>query len=220
MARTDGRDWILDNAESLHEMNPRSFFIPSADRRHNLRPDDMVRLRFLVRGDRQPGSPPGERMWLADIARGPSGRYIGTLTNQPALIEDLAQGDEIEFGPEHVIAVLNPDAVPDNLTAYAARRLIQDDTLVPRSVFHDSGEAQRPAIQGMRSSGWFLLVGDETREQLADVDQFRVPSLGWLAERYPAFGDLVASGASGRRYEWDQASGRYVDIGAYQQNAE
>jgi hypothetical protein len=220
MARSTGRDWSLDNAEVLHDMHPHSFFIPSADRRHNLRPDDEVRLVFLVWGKRSPGSPSGERMWLTDINRIDDGRYVGTLTNQPAFIKDLGQGDEIEFGPEHVIAILDPDAIPDDIKAFAARRLIEDDTLVPWYVYHDPSEAQRPASHGRRSSGWCLLVGDETEELLADADQILLPSLGWLVERYPAFGEIVRTGVSGREYEWDPDAGRYMDIGPYQETDE
>jgi hypothetical protein len=59
MARGSGRDWWLDNAESLHRQHPRSFFIPTAERRHALRQDDMVRLIFRVHGG-APGGPAGE----------------------------------------------------------------------------------------------------------------------------------------------------------------
>lgn len=215
MARRSGRDWTLDNAEVLHARHPKSFFIPSPERRRHLRSDDFVRLIFLVGGDK-PEGPSGERMWLTNIRSQDGGRYIGTLTNQPVAIEDLAQGDEIEFGPENVIAVEDPDAIPDHLVAFAARRLIEDETLIPGYVYHDPADLNlRPSRSGRRASGWGLLVGDETDEQLSDSSQVLMPSLGWLAERYPSFGELVRSGVSGREFVWNAAEGRYVDVGPY-----
>src|SRR5262245_66612955 len=97
-------------------------------------------------------------MWLAGIKRRDGGRYIGTLTNQPAFIKDLARGDEIEFGPENVIAVWDPDAIPNNLKAFASRRLIDDDSLVPGYVYHDPSEADRPPSNGQRATCWLLMA--------------------------------------------------------------
>jgi hypothetical protein len=215
MARSGGRDWTLDNAETLHAQHPRSFFIPSAERRRELRSDDFVQLIFLVLGDK-PGAPGGERMWLTNISRLDQGRYIGTLTNKPAAIQDLAIGEEIEFGPEHVISVQDLDAIPRHWVAFAARRLVQDETLVPRYVYQDPADLNRPPTRdGRRASGWGLLVGDETEDQLNDASQVVTPSLGWLAERYPAFGALVGSGAQGREFVWSDEDQRYVDLGPY-----
>ena len=213
MARSSGSDWSLDNAEKLHEQHPRSFFIPSAQRRQDLRPDDMVRLVFLVHGD-EPDTVSGERMWLCDLRRHDDGRYVGTLTNTPVAIQDLAAGDEVAFGPEHVIAVEDPGAIPDRLIAFAARRLVEDDALVPRYVYHDPADLERGETRdGRRASGWNLMVGDETDEELNDPASLLMPSLGWLAERYPAFGELVRTGQPGRQYEW--VDDRYLDVGEY-----
>jgi hypothetical protein len=213
MARSNGSDWSLDNAETLHRQHPRSFFIPSEERRHDLRRDDEVRLVFLVHRE-ESDLPSGERMWLDDIRRQPDGRYVGTLKNSPVAIQDLAAGDEVAFGPEHVIAVEDPDAIPDMLIAFAARRLIEDDSLVPRYVYHDPADLERGETRdGRRASGWNLMVGDETDEELNDPNALLMPSLGWLTERYPAFGQLVRTGRPGRQYEW--VDDRYLDIGAY-----
>ena len=215
MARAGGRDWTLDNAEVLNREHPRSFFIPTAERRRSLRPDDWIRLVFLVH-DREPGAPSGERMWLTDIRPAEGGRYVGVLTNSPTTIKDLARGDEIEFGPEHVIAVQDPDAVPLSMRAFASRRLIEDDTLVPRYVFHDPTEMDRPPNrEGYRASGWCLLVGDETEDEVSDPANLLVPSFGWLMERYPAFGDLVRCSPGGREYAWDDDRAQYIDLGPY-----
>jgi hypothetical protein len=215
MARSYGRDWRLDDAERLSREHPHSFFIPSLERRSSLRPDDWVRLVFLVEAADGAGLH-AERMWLTDIRSTDGGRYVGVLTNSPDVIRDLAQGDEIEFGPEHVIATLEPDAIPDSLRAFANRRLIRDDDLVPRFIYHDPSQLDfEPHDDGSRPSGWVLMVGDETEDELHDRANIVAPSLGWLAERYPAFGVLVLSSPGGREYHWDDETSSYVDTGPY-----
>jgi hypothetical protein len=215
MARSSGRDWSLDNAEALHQAHPRSFFIPSVQRRQRLRHDDWVRLVFLVVSD-EPEAPSGQRMWLTEIRQTGEGRYIGVLTNAPAAIKDLSRGEEIEFGPEHVITIRDPEAIPSSLLAFANRRLIEDDTLLPRYVFHDPSERDRPpTASGRRSSGWCLFVGDESDDEVNNAGNVLTPDLGWLAERYPAFGELVRQSPGGREYEWDTDRAAYVDIGPY-----
>jgi hypothetical protein len=215
MGRSSGRDWRLDNAEELHRQHPRSFFIPSAGRRRSLHVDDWVRLLFL-RVDAEPGGPSGERMWLTDIRPTERGGYVGVLTNTPAAIQDLAQGDEIEFGPEHVTGVRDPDAPPDSLRAFASRRLIEDDALVPGYVYHDPDDAARPPNRdGDRLSGWCLMVGDETEQEVSDPANLLMTSYGWLLERYPAFAELTREAPVGRAYAWDEDEARYVDVGPY-----
>jgi len=102
-----------------------------------------------------------------------------------------------------------------NLIAFASRRLVEDASLTPGYVYHDPEDATLPpGPEGRRASGWNLLVGDETDEQLADAGELLMPELEWLVERYPAFGKLVAENVEGRQFEWDPDTGRYTDVGA------
>jgi hypothetical protein len=39
------------------------------------------------------------------------------------------------------------------------------------------------------------VVGDETEDELESTSGVRLSGLAWLMERYPAFGELVFSGA-------------------------
>jgi hypothetical protein len=101
------------------------------------------------------------------------------------------------------------------LIAFASRRLVEDESLTPGYVYHDPEDATLPpAPDGRRASGWNLLVGDESDEQLADAGELLMPDLEWLVERYPAFGKLVAEGSQGRQFEWDAETERYSDVGA------
>ena len=207
--RPEGLDWYLGNAEEEHAANPRSFFIPSRKERSSRNPGDLVRLLFFIRNPSQRG-PRAERMWLEVSARDGDG-YVGLLTNQPIAIKDLSGGDEVAFRSEHIIAIQDPKWTPyEDLLAFANRRLVDDDSLEPGYVVHDRSDMNfEPTAYGERASGWQLLVGDETDTELEDADSGLVPNLAWLMERYPAFAELVFSGARDGEWELDRTTGRY-----------
>jgi hypothetical protein len=95
--------------------------------------------------------------------------------------------------------------------AFATRRLIEDDSLEPAYVVHDPSEIERPpGDEGTRSSGWELHAPDETDEERSDPDAVLAPDLAWLIARYPAFGELVFSGARDGWWRRDPGTGRYV----------
>lgn len=198
-------NWHLDNAEKLHAENPRSFFIPSAEARDGIEKGDVVRLIFALHERREDGMS-GERMWIAVEGRD-GDEYYGALTNQPVEV-DLDLGDTIRFKPEHVIAIYDERWEPyEDLVAIVPKRVIDED-LEPKVVSHDPSEEERPPLDdGRMASGWDLLVGDETDETI-DSDDLTLADLGWLMERYPAFGELVFSGA--RDGTWFLQDGRYV----------
>jgi hypothetical protein len=102
----------LDSAEELHAQHPDTFSIPSREERTTLRVGARVQLVFLLRGTPR-GQPviQGERMWVT-IQKVQGGRYVGTLTSDPATSRVLQPGDQIEFGPEHVACVLIPITDP------------------------------------------------------------------------------------------------------------
>jgi hypothetical protein len=205
--RSEGLDWYLGNAEDEHAANPRSFFIPALDERSSRKPGDLVKLLFYLRNP-APSGPRAERMWLEVSARDEDG-YVGLLTNRPTAIKDLSSGDEVAFRSEHVIAIQDPKWAPyENLRAFANRRLIEDDSLEPGYVVYDPSDLNlKPTSNGERASGWQLLVGQETDDELNDPKHVIAPNLAWLMERYPAFADLVFSGASSGRWVLDH--GRY-----------
>ena len=207
--RSEGQDWYLGNGEEEHAANPRSFFIPSPKERSNQNPGDLVRLLFFIRNPSQRG-PRAERMWLEISARDGDG-YVGLLTNQPIAIKDLSSGDEVAFRSEHIIAIQDPKWTPyEDLLAFANRRLVDNDSLEPGYVVHDPSDMNRePTPYGERASGWQLLVGDETDEELEHPESALLPNLAWLMERYPAFAELVFSGARDGEWELDPATGRY-----------
>lgn len=229
-ARSDSAEWFLGDAEEQHRAHPRTFFIPSRSQREALAVGDWARLTFVLRNPAVDG-PSAERMWVVVSEVAGSG-YVGELTNEPVAMSGLGPGDLVRFEPEHVIAVIDPWWAPyEGKVAFANRRLVEDDGLDPGFVVHDPSDEQLPplpvsstwrpegattnGVQATRSdgriaSGWQLLVGDETEEELEDPSNVLLPHLPWLMERYPAFGALVASGTSGGEWLLDEDTNQYV----------
>ncbi len=212
--RGRGDHWELDDAASVQPASDEPVPLASPEKLEALEPGEFVKLRFRLRRP-HPGEPPAERMWVRVVAR-ERGRYRGVLENQPQAIQGLAKGDEVHFGAEHVLSIWEapPEEVP---VAFVNRRLLEREELVPAVVCHDPAEEDRPPLpDGRRSSGWQLLVGDETEEELEDADGFELVPLADLVTRYPAFGALVAANDQGRQYLWDADAGHYVDNGPYE----
>jgi hypothetical protein len=112
MATLDDDGWELDNAEELHSRNPNTFHIPSREERTTLEIGARVKLVFLFLIERN-GRPliQGERMWCM-IQEVSNGRYTGVLESVPATSRAIRTGARIEFGPEHIAAVLIPRSDP------------------------------------------------------------------------------------------------------------
>jgi hypothetical protein len=209
-------DWRLDDAEEGHRVDPERFPIPERARRESLRPGDYAKLRFRLVHP-APGRPPAERMWVR-VSGVDGHHYLGLLDNRPEAIESLYKGAEIRFGPEHVVEVWEPPRRQPEVrpVAFVNRRLLDDGSLYPTLVCHDPAEEERPPLpDGRRCTGWQLLVGDETPEELDDAENIVLADVASLSERFPAFGRLVAEGEPGRQYRWDAETGAFVDAGAY-----
>ena len=194
-------DWYLGNAEEQHAANPHGFFIPTAERRHALEPGELVRLQFR-RPEWAEGEPSGERMYV-EIDRRDGGEYVANLTNQPVYIQDIKLGDEVRFGPEHVIEVDDPAWYPYvGKKAITNQRLLDDDALQPGYVIHEPPDREE-------DSGWQLFAGDEEPGELDDAKNFLLPDVSWLMERYPKFAELVFSEPGDGGWFRDPESGRY-----------
>jgi hypothetical protein len=202
--------WTLAEAEERHRAHPRSFFIPNAETRGSLRIGDRVALLFYAADPTAAGAD-AERMWVEVLER-VQGAYLGRLLNRPVVVGGLSLGDELAFGPEHVIRVEDARWAPfEREVAFVNARLLVDDDLTPGFVLHDPQDAGEPLeAGGPAASGWQLLVGDETQTELDDPAALQTPALNWLMERYPAFGDLVFSGARDGEWHLDPATGTFV----------
>ena len=86
--------YTLSNGEDLNRKNPDSFGIPPRKQRESLKVGSTVKLIFDNK----------ERMWVNITERTESG-YRGTLSNIPAGIRTIQQGDMVDFAPENIIDI-------------------------------------------------------------------------------------------------------------------
>jgi hypothetical protein len=100
--------WTLLSAEERALAYPATFQLPPLTVRHSLSPGDAAKLLFDIETtenghvvDRGV-----DRMWVIVQARTEHG-YLGILDSDPGAAENLAlrAGDQIAFGPEHVVEI-------------------------------------------------------------------------------------------------------------------
>lgn len=188
----------LGNAEERHRAAPRSFFIPSREERDSLEAGSLVQLLFEI-DDPSEGMPSAERMWVQVLSRG-GGNYVGALDNQPNVITAVGPGNRIVFGPEHVISVWVTNPIL-GLKAMVSRRS-HDQDLRPRFVC-------REAPLNPQDSGWQVLVGDETSEELDDASQVLLQPLGFLIDRWPELESVFTTSDSASEWLWNEADAAY-----------
>lgn len=95
--------YTLLDGEARNREYPDTFEIPSEAQRTTLVAGDLVKLCF------KPGGPPfegGERMWVMVTEVVTRGRYVGSLDNDPVVIQGLDLGDRVEFEAKHVIGFM------------------------------------------------------------------------------------------------------------------
>jgi uncharacterized protein YegJ (DUF2314 family) len=90
----------LANGLLLHAEHPDTFEIPTEDDKAAIGVDDFVKLIF------QQGGAMPERMWVL-VTEVDGDKLCGTLANEPINMESLAYGDEVLFGAEHIVSVLD-----------------------------------------------------------------------------------------------------------------
>lgn len=96
------KSYTLMNGVLQNHKNPNTFFIPCEHLRNNLKPGTHVKLVFCSKKDNSFS----ERMWVLVTKKTDTG-YIGTLANDPFIVDELKFNNEIEFSSEHVISILN-----------------------------------------------------------------------------------------------------------------
>lgn len=100
--------WWLSSAEERHAAHPATFQLPPRRRRRMLHVGEFAKLMFEFAPRTYGGHErDGERMWV-EVTEAKAGRYRATLANDPAVLTELAYGDTVEFGPEHVIDIMSP----------------------------------------------------------------------------------------------------------------
>jgi uncharacterized protein YegJ (DUF2314 family) len=104
-----GPDWRLEDCAVRSKESPDTFEAPSEDEQSLVKVGSLLRLHFMITdpelmADSQ--NPRAERMWVEVCDAIREGVFRGHLTNEPAFIQSLNQGDVIEFKWAHVAQVL------------------------------------------------------------------------------------------------------------------
>lgn len=107
--------WELRNAETYHEANPDTFWMPDLNDRKSLKRGDAAKLIFDIECEDENGNIiiEGERIYVI-VSEVVGNKYIGILDSQPLCIDKdqegvyLCFGAEIPFSTEHVIDIDRP----------------------------------------------------------------------------------------------------------------
>lgn len=194
-------DFSLGNAEERNAEAPRSFFIPSRTEREGLRPGEIAQLMFVL-AEPADGEPSAERMWV-QVRERQGARYVGALDSQPAVITTVGPGDLVEFGPEHVIRLLEDWPLLEK-KVFVSRRSHEDDVR--------PGFLYREAPDNEQDSGWRALVGDESDDEVDDPGSILLQSLGFLLDRWPELRPVLETDDESSEWAWDTGAARFVRL--------
>jgi len=105
--------WTLLSGEERHALHLETFWIPNRSKRESLSQGDAAQLLFDIetREDGRVVDRGVDRLWVIVKTR-TKGVYCGILDSDPGQAEELPlrPGTEVNFLPEHVIAI---DRLPD-----------------------------------------------------------------------------------------------------------
>ncbi|MFS1945859.1 DUF2314 domain-containing protein [Vibrio lentus] len=96
--------YFLEDGELLNKENPDTFWVPSHDARSSIKSGAIVKLIFNMLESETEDEVSIERMWV-EVKSLDNGLYIGTLDNDPDGKVSLKCGDDVVFGPEHIIDI-------------------------------------------------------------------------------------------------------------------
>jgi hypothetical protein len=190
-------DWWLADGAELNARHPRSYFIPSADRRRALRSGELVKLEFTYgpHTDRD-GEGHIERMWVEVIEQRDDGHAHGRLRNQPERLTALEIGDFVAFHPEHVIGI----DYSDEELGYAqdqwpvVDRAVLDDDRAPDIVVRGPGPREAGEDE------WWLICKEDTGGPSSE-------SAGMLTDRFPGLEEPLRAGGG----LWELAGGERAE---------
>ncbi|MHB0935081.1 MAG: immunity protein Imm33 domain-containing protein [Armatimonadota bacterium] len=208
--------WTLENVEATHRAHPDSFFIASRQERTGLKVGALVRLHFVL-AEEDDDLPRAERMWVEITRRGWLGRsYTGVLTNEPAYIEDLHVGDTITFRPEHIAQILVRKDDPNWSAVFELGAIVSKKVLAPCGF---AGFIYREEPHRKEDSGWRILAGDESDDDIDDPDNSTICNVGWLADRDPSMEKLLRQAQPGTAFERSGPKGKWQPVTDWQPEA-
>lgn len=99
-------NYTLLDGEAQNRAHPDTFEIPSEAERTTLISGDWVKLSFQSTLEVPVPFNGGERMWVKVTEVVDQGKYVGSLDNDPVIIQGLNCGDRVEFEAKHVISLM------------------------------------------------------------------------------------------------------------------
>lgn len=167
------RNWYLEDAQSIADEFPYTFYKPSGMVVSQLKEGNQAKLIFGFESD-DPEAPEAERMWV-EIASVGDGKFSGYLNNDPAYIKGLSYRDPIEFNECHIIDTDLQDPVPSITQKYIKRCFVTHNVLYEG---RPAGYLYREEPDREDDSGWRITAGDETEEYMDDTNNSSYVSLG------------------------------------------
>lgn len=98
--------WEIINVRAIADHHS-DFKLPDAEEVEGLVAGDYAKLLFAFPRP-NPNAPDAERMWVEITGRHECGHWGARLSNDP-LYAPIKLGKEVEFGPEHVLAIMKKD---------------------------------------------------------------------------------------------------------------
>ena len=203
--------WNLDDARELAEAAPYTFYLPSTEVIRMLKPGDIVKLVFRCDVENEHGYT-AERMWVR-ISRIDEHEFVGELDNDPLYIPDLAAGDEIVFGSQHIIATQLDDPVPNIASQYWQRcfvtaRVLHDEQPVG-CLYREDPAGSEEVLEDF--SGWNFMAGDEDDAYLDDAQNWLYVALGAVLNIDDRFIDLLEAPYESE-FEYDIERQAFVEV--------
>lgn len=199
----DGSAWSLEDGEAVHAAHPRSFFIPPAPHREDIRVGEAAKLSFVVGPD--PTKADGhnaEQLWVEVVEHARDGSYVGKLDDDPRIVRGLKDGDMVDFEPRHVVGLAySADELGYDPDAWAIvdARIIETDTPPEALTF-----AEPVGVEEIEGRCWFVALDQ------ASPDESSWAKLGELTDRWPELvGVFRQYGGMWRR---EKSSGKYVQV--------
>lgn len=180
------KNWKLENAQSIADEFPYTFYKPSKEVISQLKPGHQAKLIFEFNSD-DPKAPRAERMWVEITAINDNG-FSGYLDNEPAYIQDLKYKDPIEFQECHVIDTDLQDPIPSITEKYMKRCFVTNNILYEGEKV---GYLYREEPDYGDDSGWRFTTGTETDEYMDDADNSSYVSLGAVLREDDSFVHLL-----------------------------
>ena len=208
--------WFLEDAQTIADENPYTFYKPSAAVIALLAPGDGVKLIFRLT-DPGEDDPSAERMWVEITAR-EGDHFTGDLDNTPRHIQDFPSGTELTFAPRHIIQISIDDPVPDPTLKWLPRCFVTDrvldDGAPVRWMYREAPMPPQTDDDGkitMTDSGWRFFAGDEEDDYLDDPDNTHLVSLGAVLSEDDTMVHLLDAPV-GAAFERDDAADGFVAV--------